>query len=222
MKIKHLLATSLILVSLIASGFTSCSKVQGNLPQYSIGDKWVSKWKTGGQEYTITNEVTGFEVVQGKDCVVMTLKFDPPFQGQLVSVTNKYETATTNIVYEDMKMTDPNQVTTAVYQITGDDAYPFIVGKVYKQTEFMTLTSGNTTISSSQNSTTTTSARVEALETVTVPAGTFKCFKIVKYDESGNVTQITWRSADTKFYQVKMSDPSEPDATYELVSYSVK
>ncbi len=221
MSLKHLLALSLILVTIIGGSFTSCAKEQGALPQYSLGDKWVSKWHTGGQDYTVTTEVTGSEVVDGKDCYVMELTFDPPYQS-LVSVINKYDKATTNIVYEDMKMTDPGDFNTVVYEVTGDDAYPLTVGKVYKQVSLMTFTSGNATISSSQNSTTTTTTKVEGIETVTVPAGTFRCFKLVKYDEQGNITQITWRPAATKFFQVKMSDPTQPDDTYELVSYSVK
>jgi hypothetical protein len=192
------------------------------LPQYSIGDKWVSKWYTGGREYIVTTEVTGSDVVDGKDCIVMTVTFDPPFQDSLVTVINKYDKATTNIVSMDMKTNVPGDFTTVLYQTTGDIPYPLTVGKVYKQTEVMTVTSGNATISETQNATTPATTKVEAIENIKVPAGTFKCFKMVRYDQQGNITQVTWRSADTKFFQVKMSDPTEPDATYELVSYSVK
>jgi hypothetical protein len=220
-KIKYLLVISLVLVTLIAGGFTSCGKEQGNLPQYSIGDKWVLRWYVEGANYTITAEVNGSEIIQGKDCYVMTLTFDPVFMGFVVSVINKYDKATMNTVSMDYNFVDKDQIRSATFQVTGDEAYPLFVGKTYKQVEVITLTTGNSTMPSSQDSTTTTTTKVEAIETITVPAGTFKCFKVVKYDEDGDIKQISWRSADTKYFQVKMADPNVPDEIYELISYSV-
>ena len=152
----------------------------------------------------------------------MTTTFDPAYTGQVTSMVNNYDKATMNIIKMDLLTTTPGAFTTAVYQDSGDLLYPVTVGKECRQVELQTLTWGNESISQSQNSTTTTVTKVEKTEKITVAAGTFDCFKLLKYDDSGNLTQISWRSNDTKMFQVKMEDTAEPDAVYELVSFSVK
>jgi hypothetical protein len=221
-KAIYLLVMCIIITACIAGGFTGCAKTEGNLPQLSTGDKWVSRWNTGGEEYTVTAEIIGEEYAEGKDCYIMETTFEPPFMGTLTGVTNRYDKATMNIVAIDMHSTVPDELTNATYRITGTPFYPLAVGKEIEEVELMTLTSGNSIISSSQNSTTTTVTKVEKIEKITTEAGTFRCYKLLKYDQSGNLLKTTWRSEATKFFQVKMIDMTEEDAVYELISYTVK
>ena len=53
-----------------------------------------------------------------------------------------------------------------------------------------------------------------------MPAGTFRCFKGVKYDEHGVVLEVKWYSDEVKAY-VKSVD-RESDEVMELKSYSVQ
>jgi hypothetical protein len=224
LKIKFLSVTAIILIlfTCITGTLAGCGKVEGRLPVFTIGDKWVSRWNTGGQEYTVTSEITGEATVEGKSCWVMTTNFDPAYKGKITSMTNNYEKATMNIVKMDLITIAPGEFTTAVYHNTGDALYPVTVGEECKEVEFQTLSLGDASVSQSQNSTNTYITKVEKIEDVTVKAGTFKCFKMLKYDSDGSLIQISWRSNDTKMFQVKMEDMSELTAEYELVSYSVK
>ncbi len=222
-KIKLLLSVGLILIICVTGGFVGCTNEKaGAFPQFSIGDKWVSRWNTQGMEYTVTAEITGEEAVDGKDCWVMETTYEPPYKETVISTTNKYDKTNLDIVSSDYHTTKTGQITTITYKIGGTPYYPLKVGKESEEIAFQTLTSGNTTISWTENSTVTTKTVVEKMEKITVAAGTFNCFKVLKYDENGNLTQITWRPDETKLFQVKMTDMSEEDAIYELISYSVK
>jgi hypothetical protein len=223
-KILSAIVSILVLIICVVGPLAGCGAKQqeGRLPAFSIGDKWVSRWSTGGKEHTVTSEITGEAVVEGKSCWIMTTTFDPPYTGQITSMINNYDKTNMNIVKMDLVTTTAGQFNTAVYQTTGDRLYPVTVGEQCRETDLQTMTWGNDTISQSQNSTTTTVTKVEKIETITVPAGTFECFKLLKYNDKGELIQISWRSNTTKMFQVKMEDPSEPAAVYELVSYSVK
>jgi hypothetical protein len=224
LKIKFLSVTAIIIIlfTCFTGTLAGCGKQEGRLPVFSIGDKWVSQWNTGGEEYRVTSEITGEATVEGKSCWIMTTTFDPAYTGKVTSMINNYDKATMNIVKMDLITIAAGEFTTAVYQTTGDVLYPVTVGEECREVESQTLTWGDASVSQSQNSTNIYVTKVEKIENITVEAGTFKCFKLLKYNSDGDLIQISWRSNDTKMFQVKMEDLSEPDAVYELVSYSVK
>jgi hypothetical protein len=60
---------------------------------------------------------------------------------------------------------------------------------------------------------------VESIEEITVAAGTFKCFKVVTYDDEGVKLETSWYSDKVKA-KVK-SILHESGDTRELQSYSV-
>ncbi len=62
--------------------------------------------------------------------------------------------------------------------------------------------------------------KIEAIEKITVGAGTFECFKTVEYDENGEKVSTRWYSDKVKT-SVKEIDEVTGD-TQELVSYSVQ
>jgi hypothetical protein len=221
-KVKNILASILVLVICFTGIFAgSCNSISGALPKFTIGDTWVSKWHTGGQDYTVTSIITGEDTINGKSCWVMETSYDPAYLGQVLSTTNKYYKDSLDIVFIEYH-TNTSQTTTITYQVSGTAYYPLEVGKESKEIDIETITTGDSMITQTENVTVITTTKVEKIETITVPAGTFKCFKVLKYDESGNLIQTTWKSDKTKLFQVKIDDPTEIDSSYELISYSVK
>lgn len=223
MRVKCLLAASLLFIIVITGGFSGCSPaLNGALPQFAIGDQWVSSWHIGGVAYTVTSTITGEETIGGKNCWVMETVYDPPYLNSVVSTTNKYEKTNLDIVSVYYHTNQPGEFTSITFQVCGTPYYPLSVGKESQEIDFQTIATGNATISSTQNSTITFTTKVEKIETITVKAGTFQCFKVLKYDDQGNLLQTAWRSDKTKLFQVKMTDPADENAVYELVSYAVK
>jgi hypothetical protein len=219
-KIKFLLAVCLIAVITTGGIISGCTpQLNGNLPQFTIGDKWVAHWHTGGDDYTVTTEVTGNEIVDNQDCWIIETTFDPAYGGSVTGMTNKYEKSDLDIIFSDYHLNTPGEFTTFTYKIRGTAYYPLAVGKEAQEITDQGMITGNATIAQTENSTITNTTKVEKIEKITVPAGTFDCFKVLKYDDQGNLIQITWRSDKIKLFQVKMTDPDEPEAVYELVSF---
>ena len=110
---------------------------------------------------------------------------------------------------------------TATYSFSGSPMYPVKVGNVSNVTEIdkmvRTVNGETETVTETHNYV----YKVEKVESVTVPAGTFKCFKVVQY-ESGKIKGIDWDAPQVKMYAVKNIDNEEPVSTSELVSYSLK
>ena len=59
---------------------------------------------------------------------------------------------------------------------------------------------------------------VESIETIAVAAGTLDCFKLVQYDEQGDLVSTSWVSTEAKCIVKKTKDTGE--TTSELQSYS--
>jgi hypothetical protein len=221
LKIKFLLVVSLVLVIMVAGVFAGCSpKPDGSMPHFTIGDKWVSRWDTAGQVYTVTMEIISETTVNGESCWVFQTSFDPAYQN-VVSITNKYKKTNLDIVVSDYKTDKPDGSFTSInFQVVSSKPfYPLEVNKVVTETDYEEITYGNKSLATTENTTEITATLVEKIETVKVPAGNFDCFKVLKYNASGNVTQISWRSDKVKLFQVKMIDSDEPDARYELISF---
>jgi hypothetical protein len=226
-KTRFLLSVALILIvcfpGIIIGGCSN--QPDGAMPQFTIGDKWMVKWTTGGTEYTVTAEITGDTTVDGTDCWVMETSYNPAYKGQLIGTTGTFDKTNLDILSAVYHTATQVNYTTITFKIEGDPYYPLKVGKKAKEIEHQTIstvtTSGSTAVTQTENVTETTSTVVDKVENITTAAGTFKCFKISKYNENGALTQVTWRSPTVKLYQVKMTDPTDPDSKFELISYSV-
>ena len=213
----------LVMVFLVSIIPACTPKVNGAMPRYAAGDNWVYRWVTGGQTYTVTTTVTGQDSVDGEDCLVFETTFDPAYQS-VVSITNKYKKSNLDLVFIDYKTDKPDGSFTSIVVEAHTDKpfYPLEVNKVVTETDYQEITFGNESIATSENSTLIFATRVEKIESVRVAAGTFSCFKVLKYDDTGNITSISWRSDKVKLLQVKTLDMSAPEDTYELISYSLK
>ena len=110
--------------------------------------------------------------------------------------------------------------TVAKYDLPTEPYYPLEVGKEYRFSETLITTISAAGQTKSEVESGNYVRKIEAVEEVSVAAGTFKCFRIVKYDETGTAVGTKWESPDTKCFAVKSIDHKTGEVT-ELLSYSV-
>jgi hypothetical protein len=215
-----------LLTILVAVGNIGCdSETTGALPTLEVGDKWVSRLTASGIEYTETREVTGESKVDGKDCYVVDISSDPALPGLTSSVTQEVEKATLwemTARASGEAMGVPFETARSISrEVTGDAPWPLQTGREWVVTETETLTTTSMGEMRVEPSTAVYTYKVEAVETVIVPAGTFECFRTVKYDEDGNAVQTMWRSDKVKQFGVKAVRHATGDFS-ELLSYSLR
>ena len=226
--------TALLVLALVLGGVgcggeetDATAEIDGALPIWHIGDKWVSRGAFGGIEHTMTAEVIGEDVVEGKDCYAIAISYDPPVGGLAVSMIASVDKATMFPMRIEISggLLDMLFAVTSTrsYQFTGAPHYPLYVGKELEviETETTTRTVGGETETETETKTNTGTYKVEAIEDITVPAGTFRSFKVVHYDDQGTALTTSWESPETRQYTVKQVNHESGD-TFELISYSVR
>ena len=220
---KSLFIAVFILLLILTNVFASCAR-EGALPLLSIGDKWVTKCITPDSEFLITTEITGEDITDGIDCYIMKYTFDPPNQGVIDSAIMKYNKADLSLVRMEVSAEVEGEpfksVFTYTYDITEPSAFPFTVGKEYKEIQYETEITTIRGQTETKTDTIITISKIEKMEEITVAAGTFKCFKILKYDEQGNLISTSWHSDKVKTMSVKTIDAGDGGKEYELISYS--
>lgn len=193
----------------------------GLCPTLHMGDQWVTR-VSDDTIYTWTLEVTAIETITGKECYVFDISFTPPVEGFIDTATGWCDTATMDMIRMQMSgeyMGFPYIASTTTSYNYSDDMWPLEVGKecdVVATTTFSYTVLGNTT---TETETETYTVEVESREEITVPAGTFMCFKIVEYAENGDIISTWWYSDRTKM-EIK-SINLEANETIELKSYIV-
>ncbi len=178
--------------------------------------------------YTLTEEVTGEETVDGRDCCVLEMSFDlvisHTYDGVVYTVTSMKYWADKATGLLGVKM--ETSITGNEQEFTSTESYsynpwtcvfPLEIGKKV-ETEKTTIqySNGNQT---GEPVVITEEYCVDSKEDITVTAGTFSCWKITMYDGTGNVTQTMWYSDQIKS-GVKTTD-AEGNTVMELISYSV-
>ena len=193
----------------------------GLCPTLHTGDQWVVR-VSDDTIYTMTSEVTAIETITDKECYVFDIYFTPPVQGFIDTATAWCDTATMDVIRMQMSgeyMDFPYIASATTSYDYSNDKWPLEVGKecdVIKTTTFSLTVLDET---STETETETCTVKVEAREEITVPAGTFTCFKIVEYAENGDISSTWWYSDRTKL-EVK-SINHETGETNELKSYIV-
>lgn len=199
----------------------------GRVPILHVGDWWIMEAVVDGTTYTTTSNVTG----EGAGYYITFSSFDPPFQGRINS-TDWIDKSTTispirmwghgNSTYDTTTLPYTFNITT-FYTYEGGVIYPLIVGKELNMTENMTYSMtmmGNTTTYLMNSS---YAVKVETIENVTVPAGTFTCFRInMRNATSGDVFFTVWYSDEIKSYVKYIDYSTTPETTSELKAYSVQ
>jgi hypothetical protein len=216
--LKRVVIAFCVTVLLIAAvNSVGCGKAkEGQLPTYKVGTTWTYELSYGGSYYSFTYEVTGEGSVNGRDCWILKETITPALYG-ITSATEKYDKANLFPLQSQASgSTMGVSFTTSIaysYQPADASYYPLEVGMEVTVTETNTTT---TTVAGQatdpQTETITHDYKVEAVEEITVTAGTFKCFKIT----DGNAT--IWYSDKVK-QDVKRIE--NDGTTQELTSYSV-
>jgi hypothetical protein len=200
---------------------------QGQLPVFKVGDTWAWSYAMGEATYTLTEAVTGTETVEGRDCYVIEMSFDPAIS----SVHDEVVYTVTRMTYwadklsgligvkQETEITGGGQSFTSLETYVYDpwiELFPLEIGKVLESEK--TTSSYSHDVPMGDPVVTIEKYVVEGKEEITVTAGTFTCWKIVIYDGDGNVFVTMWYSDEAKS-AVKMM--SADGVEMELKSYSV-
>ena len=215
-----LLATSLLLPACVAK--------EGQLPTWEVGDQWVWSYVMEGTTATLTEEVTEEETVEGRDCYVLDMSFDPMMSsthdGVVYTTTSmKYwmdkATGLYGVKHEYATTYNGQAVTSSMIYSYSPWAslFPLEIGK-----EVETERTTTTYLEGEQYGDILTDTEIYTVvskEDVTVTAGTFSCWKITYYDSASDTTQTMWWSDEAKT-MVKSID-ADGNTMMELQSYSV-
>ena len=207
-------------------------------PILEVGDSWTLALTSNEANYNLTMTVIGKETVNNVSCYVMKLVFEPEIPIAEKAVSKEMTWWLANSTLHLLKMEgkahvhaygwDLPFVEEHFYTFQGE---PFLtVGNEYNETDNRELNvycPPPTSILFEHDETNTiTRIKVEAVENITVPAGTFSCYKIVTYDESGqNIVSMRWFSMKAKTaVRIENYDTGEFEIfeTAELLSYSVQ
>jgi len=151
------------------------------------GPTWVYNVSYEDENTVWTNTVTGEETVEGVDCYVVTTTFDAnPFRYanptgtpiKLLEKTDYISKATLDLKQsasqsEAMGMLNLTSTQTYTYS-TSDHGQPYSFGDSYSVDNFTHLVPDTL----APDFTDTIDIEVVAIEDVTVPAGTFRCYKL--------------------------------------------
>ncbi len=204
-------------------------ELSGTLPTLVKGDKWVGRFGSKGIEYTMTTEVIDTSgIAGGKICYILESSITPPVEYGISKAIAWLDRLTFDVLKIESSGTHEGRpfsiVTSTSHQyadyITGYIHYPLAVGRQWEVEEVATITFTAMEQKQTETKTNTYVYKVEEIEQITVPAGTFKCFKIVQYDKNGNSIKTSWVSDQTKHHEIKEIDHATGDVL-ELVSYSV-
>jgi hypothetical protein len=243
--LNRLTLVGVILALVVAplAGGVACGVCGGGdkaeLPVLNIGDQIaykVMEVRESGEEdeYQVSYEVTGEEVLDGKDCYVTEATMDPAPEGlSNVEGTVWIEKATTwplkSVITADVEyggqVISVSFTEDLTHEFSGESYWPLEVGKEVEVTETTVETTqvedGDPDVGDPKEKTTT--YKVEGNEERTVEAGTFDCFKVVEYDEDGNKIGTAWYSDEAKVdvYGKDYDEDGEESGWRELVSYSL-
>lgn len=199
-------------------------KRRGLLPIFQIGNYWLFNMSDGSTVNTWSFLLRTEETLNNVDCYVIDISFSQPFQDIFTNLTIWYEKSTllplqTLFIGEIWSI--PFLSTMSSTYDYSENLWPIQVGKEITVNEtdvISTLILDETDI---ETETWGYSIKVEALEEITVPAGTFTCFKLVEYADDGTLNKISWYSDTVKFLYVKMVNTITGE-TNELLSYNLQ
>jgi len=212
-----------VAVLLLGTAVTiGCAKSkEGEIPTLRIGNSWTYEFSSQDVYYTSTEEVIGEGTVDGKDCWVIK-ESETPAYGGIDSMTIRRDKSNLLIIQRQGSgtlMGVPFTLAETRSYLFDIPFYPLELGNTVKAVETDKRTTTYLGQTQVEPKTTTTVYKVEQVEEITVPAGTFKCFKIVEYDESGVKLWTGWHSDKVKMFVKEISEDS--GVVWELKSYSL-
>lgn len=216
--------------------------LNGQIGQYfsppfflEIGDSWKLNLTANENEYNLTMTVIGEETIFKLRCYTVKLTFEPesPFaeQGMSNEMTAWLEKSTLNIMKLEGKGSEGYGFTyVEEHSYTFQGQPSLTVGNEHNETDTREMNVYGLPPFNfrymHEKTTTTKRIKVEAFENITVPAGTFSCYKIVTYDKTGQkALSIRWVSMEAKTAvrtENYKTGEFEIFETTELLSYSIQ
>jgi len=199
--------------------------IPGRLPILHVGDWWIMEIVFNETTYIVTMNLTG----EGPNYYVWYSEYNPPFMGMYNS-TDWIDKSTINPMWSQgqSEYTYDNTTITYTYNMTflytyyAGVPFPLIVGKEFNMTEIMTYTTTMDNITYAYEYNMSYVFEVETIESVTVPAGTFTCFKVNMWNATGGALAYTmWYSDEAKTWVKYVDYTTTPEMRYELKDYSV-
>jgi len=215
-KVSSVIIVALLLLMISVSCGSTGPAPSGELPTWHVGDTWTTKSVIFGYEDTFVYTVTGEQIYNGIDCYNVTA------QTTMNGFTDTYIQAYDKSTLSLRSVMGPTLITNTLCNYSVKK-YPLSLGKTW--TDIGTTT----TFLSGGNQTTQTynyTYKVESIERITVPAGTFHCFKVVWYDSNDSMIGTEWLTDVTRGVPVKQSVPisvgnvTSSQTTIEMTSYS--
>lgn len=215
--------------SLLLSACQEKEVAGGQLPTFQAGDQWVWKYVMDTATYTLTEEVTGEETVEGRVCYVIDMSFDPVMSsthdGVVYTTTGmRYwsdkATGLLGIKHEyTTKANEQTHTSSVIYSYSPwISIFPLEIGKKV-ETE-RTATNYYEGEQYGEIETATEKYTVVSKEEITINVGTFNCWKMTYYDSTSDTTQTMWWSDEVK--SIVKSIDQDGKTIMELQSYSVK
>jgi hypothetical protein len=200
------------------------------LPEWENGDTWDYSMTSSYLNVNITQVVDETKTisVNGTDYKVYSVSSDMTMSIMGIELT----TPSTNYYQKsDLAMVKTETSTSLLGMSTENVAtfsppkkdcnFPLEVGKIWSETcTAISYSKLNNEMESYDEYETTFDYSVSGMETVTVPAGTFECYKIVCTDEFGDET-IGWYCPKVKNVVKQSSGDASDPVQMELKSYDV-
>jgi len=193
----------------------------GTLPAWKVGDSWAMRTTAGEVVTTSYQTVTGEQVFNGIDCY--TVEQTSTTNGITYTTTLAVDESTLKAVGAEISSSINGTVSTATMNMSYDysvEPYPLSVGKTWAATVNTTAASSLTEQNQPTTETDMYNYKVAKVESVTVPAGKFQCFKIMEYSSNNAILTIQWVTDVTGGLPVKEID-NVAGVTSELISYSL-
>lgn len=225
------LLTSFYLIFSVSCG-SNLQAPSGALPTWKVGDSWTTNYAINSDRAnihiesnsTIVQTVIGEQVINGIDCYRVNEQVSSSSIDNIMIMTITIAIDKTTL--EPIETESTYVFNGTYYFLTANSSYdysekpyPLSVGKTWTVTANITTT-GLFWEEQPETSEDRYTYVVERVEDVTVPAGTFQCFKIVQYNSSNSIESIYWVTDETAIIvPVKAIDGTI--ATRELISYSL-
>jgi hypothetical protein len=211
----------LVILCLVLAVSCAGQAPSGTLPVWKVGDSWTMRTMAYGVETTSFQTVTGEQVFNGIDCYIA--EQTSTTSGVTYTTTLAVDESTLQAIGAEISSSINGTVSTATVNMSYDysvEPYPLSVGKTWAATINTTATGSLTWQIQTTTETEMYNYKVEKVESVTVPAGKFRCFKIMKYSNGNSILTIQWVTDVTGGLPIKEVD-NVSGVTSELISYSL-
>lgn len=192
---------------------------EGLHPKVKVGDVIISDSISNGIASKITESVLGDSVINGKECWLTEVTFDPLLAG----IFSEGELCADKTTFFPLKsILSGEGVEVAIYStyefLSAEPIFPLRVGQVIivRENDDITTTFSGPQINKKESS--IKEYHVEDIESINTPAGNIKAFRINILDEEGVLIATIWEAPKVKLNIIKAIDYETGD-TQSLKSF---